>query len=98
MIILQIEHPIRSFDAWKAAFDSDPAHREQSGVRGYRVFRPVDDSLYVIIELAFDALAEAETFLVRMRQIWTRVDGTLVMNPRTRIVDMIEDHQYAVAP
>jgi hypothetical protein len=45
--------------AWKAAFDSDPVGREKSGVRRYRVLRPVDDPNYVMIELEFDSSPEA---------------------------------------
>ena len=47
MTILHIEHPIRDFDTWKKAFESDPAGREKGGVRSYQVFRPVDDPNYV---------------------------------------------------
>jgi hypothetical protein len=94
MPTLQIEHSIRDFDGWKAAFDSDPAGRERSGVRRYRILRPVDDPQYVIIELDFDSQVEAETLLAAMQKIWTRVDGTLIMNPRTRIVDLVESVEY----
>jgi hypothetical protein len=94
MPLLQIEHPVRDFAAWQAAFTSDPARREESGVRRYRISRPVDDPLYVMIELEFDTLPIAEAFLARMQQVWTRVDGTLVMNPRTRIVEVVESHEY----
>ncbi len=31
MHILRIEYQIHNFDSWKAAFDSDPAGRQQSG-------------------------------------------------------------------
>ena len=54
MPTVQIEHPIRDFDAWRAAFDRDPARREASGVRRYRVARPVDDAHFVIVDLDFD--------------------------------------------
>ena len=33
MHTVQIEHPIRDFNGWKAAFDRDPARREASGVK-----------------------------------------------------------------
>jgi hypothetical protein len=36
MHILRIEHPVPNYNAWKAAFDSDPIDREGSGVRRYR--------------------------------------------------------------
>lgn len=51
MIILQIEHPVPSFEEWKRAFDSDPVDRQRSGVRRYRILRPVDDPNFVVIDL-----------------------------------------------
>ena len=51
MYILRIEHPVSDFDGWKKAFDSDPIGREKSGVRRYRVLRPIDDAKYVMIDL-----------------------------------------------
>jgi hypothetical protein len=94
MPTVQIEHPVRDFDGWKAAFDRDPAGRQASGVRHYRVYRPVDDPKYVIIELDFDARDRAESFLATMRGIWKQVDGSLIDGPRARIVDCVEEHRY----
>lgn len=94
MPTVQIEHPVRDFAGWKAAFDRDPAGREASGVRQYRVYRPVDDPKYVIIELDFDARDRAESFLATMRGIWKQVDGSLIDGPRARIVDCVEEHRY----
>ena len=54
MYILRIEHPIISYEGWKKAFDSDPADRQKSGVRRYRVMRPIDDANYIMIDLEFD--------------------------------------------
>ena len=62
MYILCIEHPVPDYEAWKAAFDSDPIGRERSGVRRYRVLRATDDSSYVMLELEFDTFSEAEAF------------------------------------
>ena len=33
MYVLEIEHPVRDFDAWKKTFDSDTIGRKRSGVR-----------------------------------------------------------------
>jgi hypothetical protein len=60
MYILRIEHPVPDYDAWKAAFDSDPIGRERSGVRRYRILRATDDPSYVIIDLEFEGLSEVE--------------------------------------
>ena len=94
MAILQIEHPVPDFDAWKAAFDSDPIGREQSGVRRYRVLRPVDDPHYAMVDLEFDTSGEAEAFLSRLREMWRRVEGTIMENPRARVVEAVESKEY----
>jgi hypothetical protein len=43
VVIVHAEHAIRDFDIWKAAFDRDPLHRKDSGVRRYRISRAIDD-------------------------------------------------------
>jgi hypothetical protein len=90
MVILQIEHPVLNFAAWKQAFDSDPVNRKQSGVRRYRVLRPIDNPNYAIIELEFDSVDQAEGLLAAMREVWRRVQGTIIENPQARIVEAIE--------
>jgi ribosomal protein L35AE/L33A len=93
MPTLHIEHPTPDFDAWKQAFDSDPAGRQRSGVRRYRVSRAVDDSNYVMIDLEFDTTTEAEALLAKMREVWRRVEGKVVWNPQARIVEPVESKQ-----
>ena len=94
MYVLQIEHPVPNFDAWKQAFDGDPSGREQGGVRRYRVLRPVDDPHYAIIELEFEDGDNAHSFLGRLRDLWGRVEGTVIMDPRARIVEMVSTTDY----
>ncbi len=94
MYTVQIEHPVRDFDGWKAAFDRDPAQREASGVRRYRVFQPVGDVHIVAVDLDFDSQEGAETFVNAMRAIWQRVEGTVMSNPRVRILHCVEQHEY----
>ncbi|HTE31104.1 MAG TPA: hypothetical protein VK666_12070 [Chryseolinea sp.] len=89
-IHLQIEHKVPNFDGWKKAFESDPINRKKSGVRNYQIFRPVDDPNYVIVDLVFDNLKQAEDTLVELRKLWTTVEGKIMMNPQTRILDLIE--------
>jgi hypothetical protein len=92
MPILRIEHPVGDFDAWKEAFDSDPVSREQSGVRRYRVLRPIDDPNYVMIDLEFDSSSETEAFLAALRDLWSRVD--VMRDPQARIVEAVESTEY----
>ena len=74
MVVLPIEHPVPSFDAFFQAFDSDPVGRERSGVRRYRVLRPMDNPNYAMVDLEFDNSSKAETFLAAMREVWRRVE------------------------
>jgi hypothetical protein len=95
MPILQIEHGVRDFDAWKIAFDNDPVGREQGGVRRYRVLRPIDDPNHVIVDLEFDTTKEAEAFLDGLRTLWGRVEATgLIEGPQARIVEAVESKGY----
>ena len=90
MIILQIEHKVQNFAGWKKAFQSDPINRKKSGVRSYKILRPMDDPNHVIIDLEFDNLKEAEDTLAALRKLWVNVEGKVMMNPQTRILDVVE--------
>ncbi len=95
MAILQIEHPVRDFDAWKEVFDSDPVGREGGGVRRYRIARPTDDPDYVVVDLEFDTVGEAEAFRDALRNLWRRVEAEgLVESPQARIVEAVESKEY----
>ena len=90
MYILRIEHAVPDFGAWKKAFDSDPLGRQRSGVRRYRVLRPVEDARYVMVDLEFDTRAQAETMDRALRQLWGQVEGTVIEKGRARIVEVAE--------
>ena len=94
MPIVQIEHPVPNFDAWKKAFDSDPVGRERSGVRRYKVLRPIDNQNYSMVDLEFDSSSEVEAFLAAMREVWSRVEGKIIESPRVRIVEVVESKEY----
>lgn len=96
MPTLHIEHEIHNFDAWKAAFDADPAGRQQSGVRRYRVLRPIDDPNYIMIDLDFDSSGDAEAFLATMRGVWQsgRAAPALKGSPQARIVEIVESKEF----
>jgi len=94
--ILRLEHAISDFDVWKAAFDRDPVHREQSGVRSYQVYRPLDDRNYIAVDLEFDTAAEAERFQVVLGQLWQSAQAApaLMGTPQVRIVEPVETRTY----
>ena len=95
MVSLQIEHQIPDYAKWRAAFDRDPAGREASGVRRYRISRPADDPNYIIVELDFDDREAADAFLAQMRGIWKQVEGTVMTGPKARIVESVDEHFYS---
>jgi hypothetical protein len=94
MYTLRIEHPVPSFEGWKKAFDSDPVGREKSGVRRYRVQRPINDANFVMVDLEFDTASQAEALLAAMRVVWARVQGKIVMDPQARILESVETKEY----
>ena len=90
MATLHIEHPISDFDTWNAAFARFAAARRQAGVRDQRVLRPVGDPAYVVVDLDFDTVGEAERFLGFLRaNVWAVADNSpaLAGEPQTRILE-----------
>ena len=89
MHVLQIEHKVPSYDGWRKAFESDPIDRKKSGVIKYRIYRPIDPN-YAIVELEFSSLKEAEDTLSALRSLWGKVEGSVMMNAQTRILELVE--------
>lgn len=96
MPVVQLEHPVRDFETWKKAFDSDPVHREASGVRSYKIYRPLDDPHFIAVDLQFDDQHEAEAFKAALEELWRSPQAAPALggNPRVRIVDIAESMQY----
>jgi len=93
MYVLNYWHTTPDYAAWKTIFDSDPLGREASGVRRYRIERPMDDEHMVVGELEFDSLAEAETFAGRLEGVWSGPAGQVVSNAGYRITEVLEQGQ-----
>jgi hypothetical protein len=92
---LRIEHPVGNYESWKNMFDRDPIGRQKSGVRRYRILRPADDPSYVMIDLEFDGLKEAEIVRSALLNLWKSPEAQKVMqNPKLRIVEQIETKEY----
>lgn len=96
MATLQVEHAISDFEVWRQAFEADPVRRKESGVRRYRVLRPVDDPRYVKIDLDFESVAEAEAFRAALRELWSsgRAAPALAGRPQTRIVEEVLAEEF----
>jgi hypothetical protein len=71
MTTLHIEHAITDFGTWKGAFDRFAAMRQQAGVLAHRVYQPIGDPNYVVVDLDFSTPAQAEAFLGFLRdKVW----------------------------
>lgn len=89
MATLHIEHPITDFGTWKAAFDRFAEARANSGVCSHRILRPVDDAHYVVVDLDFRTVGEAEKFLGFLQTtVWASTQNApaLAGTPQTRIL------------
>jgi hypothetical protein len=93
MVILRIEHRVPNYAGWKQAFDSDPVDRKGSGVRRYQILRGLDDPDEVLIDLEFETKGEAEALLTAMRRVWERVEGTVMWEPQSWIVEVAESRE-----
>lgn len=96
MPVVQLEHPVNDYDQWKRAFDSDPIHREASGVRSYAIYRSVDDPNYVAVDLVLDDHAHAEALKSALELLWNspQAIAALAGSPQIRIVDLVEGKRY----
>ena len=92
MTTLHIEHAIVEFELWSSAFDRFADFRTKAGVRGQRIQQPVDDPQYVVIDLDFDTIDEAEAFLAFLQEkVWSTPDSSpaLIGTPQTRILEPV---------
>ena len=90
MIVLQVEHNVSSYDGWKKAFDNDPINRKKSGVKRYQIYQSVEDAKYVVIDLYFDSLDKALATLKALQELWGKVQGTVMVDPKARILTIQE--------
>ena len=72
------------------AFDNDPIDRKKAGVRRYHIFQHADNTNFVVIDLEFDDLGEAENTLASLNILWGNIEGKIMINPHTRILKLIE--------
>lgn len=90
MVLLHIEHSVVNFDRWKSSFDTFAELRQKSGVRRFRVSRPVDNPNFAIIDLELDSLGQAEALLGAVQQVWKGAAATIINNPAWQISEIIE--------
>ncbi|MEO7923491.1 MAG: hypothetical protein ABIR30_07425 [Chitinophagaceae bacterium] len=90
MIILQIEHQVPSYEGWKKAFESDPINRKASGVKEFRVYRSAEDPNYIVIDLVFEKMENAQATQKALEGLWGKIQGTIITSHKTRILELTE--------
>ena len=93
MYILEIEHEVFNFDAWKKAFENDPIDRKKAGVRRYSIHQGTDNPKFVVIHLTFDQLSDANRTLDSLKNLWKNIEGKVMINPQVRILKMVESRE-----
>jgi hypothetical protein len=94
MPTLHIEHQVADFDSWKRnAFDADPLGRVKSGVRSHRISQGASDPNYVLIELEFASMPEAEAMHAALRKLWQNPLAQ-IGSPTARIIEIVEAKDY----
>lgn len=92
MPTLHIQHAISDFEVWQEAFKRFDSARQQAGVRSHQVRRPVDDPQYVVIDLDFDTVDQAERFRNFLHEnVWSSSANSpaLAGSPETKILQLV---------
>ena len=92
MATLHIEHPIHDLQTWLGAFGSFAEARQRGGVRAFRVYQPIDDDKYILIDLDFDTADQAERFKKFLEaNVWSSPDASpgLAGTPQTRVLERV---------
>ena len=96
--IVLVQHPVgkgpfSDFDAWRAAFDRDPADRAGHGARRHWIYRS-PESDYVVIVLEFDTLEEADTFKGELGSVLGEVWAAIGADSPARVLELVENVDY----
>jgi hypothetical protein len=89
MATLHIEHAVTDFGTWKAAFDRFASRRSEAGVIAHRIYQPYDDAAYVVLQLDFPSIEQAEAFRQFLEiTVWTTRANSpgLTGVPRARVL------------
>ena len=89
MATLHIEHAITDFATWKAAFDRFGPKRIEAGVTAERIYQPADDAAYVLLQLDFPSVPQAEGFRQFLEtRVWSSPGNSpgLAGVPRARVL------------
>jgi hypothetical protein len=90
MATLHIEHAITDFPTWKAAFDRFASKRTEMGATAQRISLLHDDPTYLVLQLDFPTVAQAEAFKDFLEtRVWSTPANSpgLAATPRARVLE-----------
>jgi hypothetical protein len=97
MATLRIDLEVGDYDMWRDAFGKDAGGRGRHRARRHRIFRAVGDDGRVTLDIDFDTLSEADSFLSVLRNdVWSSSEKApaKVGTPSVQIIDLVESHEY----
>lgn len=92
MPVLHIEHAITDLATWRAAYDRFASQRAAAGVLAERLAQPVDDGHYIVVDLDFGTVQQAQSFLQFLRgTVWATREASpgLAGEPHALVVAAI---------
>lgn len=60
-------------------------------MKRFRVYRPIDNELHVIIDLDFEMLEQAEAAQIALHKIFENIEGNLIFGAKTTIINIVEE-------
>lgn len=92
-----VEHNVRDYDAWKAAFDRNEVVRAMYGCRGHTVYRGPDDPNEITIITSWDSREGAEKYFEDPSLKEAMETGGVISEPRVALLEEAETHTYAAS-
>jgi hypothetical protein len=92
MATLHIEHPITDLKTWLTAFGKFAEVRQKAGVQAHRIYQPIGDDKYILLDLDFNTAHETEQFKRFLEtNVWSskEVSPGLAGNPRARVLERV---------
>jgi hypothetical protein len=90
MTSLHIEHAVTDLDQWIETFSSFSEVRAQGGVTATRVRRAVDEPNHVAVDLDFETVDEARSFLELLEtKIWPGSPFLAGGTPQTSLLEPV---------
>ncbi len=57
------------------------------------MYQPIGNSKLVIVELDFENIDQLNSTLQALQNLWNKVEGSVMTNPQTKILEIIESKE-----